>query len=49
MASPWNLQACHSLIRGYGHVKTAAIEKAKVKEAELLATFAEPSQRAAAE
>ena len=38
-----------SLIRGYGHVKTAAIEKAKAKEAELLTAFAQPASRAAAE
>ncbi len=34
------------IIRGYGHVKTAAIEKAKAKEAELLAAFAQPASRA---
>ncbi len=36
------------LIRGYGHIKTAAATKAKEKEATLLATFAEPAQRARA-
>ena len=43
------LASLPELIRGYGHVKTAAIEKAKAKETELLAAFVQPTQPAAAE
>ena len=43
------LASVPGMIRGYGHVKAAAIEKAKAKEAELRAAFAQPASRAAAE
>ena len=43
------LASVPGMIRGYGHVKAAAIEIAKAKEAELRAAFAQPASRAAAE
>jgi len=43
------LASVPDLVRGYGHVKTAAIEKAKAKQTELLVAFAQPAKRAAAE
>jgi indolepyruvate ferredoxin oxidoreductase len=36
-------------IRGYGHVKRASIERAKAREAELIAAYRRPSIMAAAE
>jgi indolepyruvate ferredoxin oxidoreductase len=37
------------MIRGYGHVKRASIERAKAREAELVAAYRQPSIMAAAE
>lgn len=48
MALPSNWPGVPELIRGYGHVKSAAIEKAKAKQVKLLAAFANPEERARA-
>ncbi len=42
------LAALPEEIRGYGHVKAANIEKAKAREAELLARFHDPNARSLA-